>query len=58
MTKNSIKTNEELSNLIVIRNNVNEQGKLININILEEKSKVLLPPPQEKYLKVKKHDFL
>jgi hypothetical protein len=36
----------------------NTNGKLVDIKKPEDKSKILLPPPHEKYIKVKEHDFL
>ena len=33
-------------------------ARLITIKKMERKSKILLPPQEEKYIKVKKHDFL
>jgi hypothetical protein len=35
-----------------------DTGKLVHIKKPEKKSKILLPPQQERYVKAKEHDFL
>lgn len=50
----------EQSNLTLIKKEDAEKmhAKLINIKKTEQKAEIMLPPQQEKYIKVKKHDFL
>jgi len=58
--KNPISTSWRPVKLIPIEKDEqrNSSGKLISIKKLENKSKILLPPAQEKYIKAKEHDFL
>ena len=60
MNKNKSQVHPEKPNLSVIKKNEEEvkPTKLIPIKKISKKSEILLPPAEEKYIKVKKHDFL
>lgn len=59
MTEKLISSNGTITKLTVISKKTGKaQAKLIPIKMPEKESKVLLPPQPQKYIKVKKHDFL
>lgn len=60
MEKNATQARVEKTNLTVIKKNEIEEAtaKLVAIKKIGYYPQLLLPPPQEKYIKTKKHDFL
>ena len=60
MTEHKPQTFPEKSSLTLIKKEDAEKihAKLINIKKMGQKAEIMLPPQQEKYIKVKKHDFL
>ena len=60
MNKNKPLDHFKKPNLSVIKKDEEQvkPPKLIPIKKISKKSEILLPPQEEKYIKVKKHDFL
>ena len=60
MNKNKPQRRLEKLNLSIIKKEEEEikQTKLIPIKKASKRPEILLPPAEEKYIKVKKHDFL
>jgi len=60
MNKDKSQTPFEKSSLSIVKKDEQEikPTKLIPIKKISKKSEILLPPAGEKYIKVKKHDFL
>lgn len=60
MEKNASQTPLDKTNFTVIRKDGKEDtnAKLVALKKIGYKPQILLPPPQEKYIKTKKHDFL
>jgi hypothetical protein len=60
MVQNSTSPKMRVTNLSVIRKSEKEHSdaKVIPIKKEDKKNQVMLPPPQEQYIKAKKHDFL
>ncbi len=60
MDNNASQTPLDNTNLTVIRKDEKEDtnAKLVVLKKIGYKPQILLPPPQEKYIKTKKHDFL
>ncbi|MGZ5135565.1 MAG: hypothetical protein ACXWWD_13130 [Chitinophagaceae bacterium] len=60
MKKNPSQTPVDKTNLTVIRKDETEDPnpKLVVLKKIGYKPQILLPPPLEKYIKTKKHDFL
>lgn len=60
MDKNASQTSLEKTNLSIIRKEDKEDAnaKLVVLKKIGYKPQILLPPPQEKYIKAKKYDFL
>ena len=58
MTENSI-TSPGMPGLTIVKKESKKKSraKLINLQALPQVRKILLPPLQEGYIKVKKHDF-
>ncbi len=60
MNSNTPETRLEKPSLTIVKKEDADKlhARLITIKKMEKKSEILLPPPEEKYIKVKKHDFL
>jgi len=63
MFQNSTAPRNGVPKLTVVRKaknakNVGNTAKLVFVKIVNNKPVILLPPPQEQYIKAKKHDFL
>lgn len=58
MTENIVHQTHGQATLSVVAPETREKAKLIPIKKTKEKPAPLLPPPQEKYIKARNHDFL
>lgn len=60
MSTNTPEIRLEKPNLTIVKKEDADKlhARLINLKKMEKKSEILLPPQEEKYIKVKKHDFL
>ena len=60
MEKNQIPVRPEESKLTVVKKYKVEEhpAKMITLKRIEHKPQLLLPPPEQSYIKPKKHDFL
>lgn len=62
MFQNSTAFRSGVPKLTVVRKaknakNVSNTAKVVFLKIMNHKPVILLPPPQEQYIKAKKHDF-
>lgn len=60
MKENQHATPPEKPNFTIIRKGAKElkPAKMVSFKRIGYRAQLLLPPPQEKYIKAKKHDFL